>query len=166
MITIIILLILAGITIATLTNSGLFGKSQEAKEKWNNAQRDEEAKISELANEIDKNIDATRDNKTWTEIYRGTITDCANIDFTQFSEIRICFTIAEFSNKQYSSWNYFTVKELFEEFNLYVFAHTNIYVRICLKRDNNNKYNYSAQDTITGSSTWTVNTFGHLIEGI
>lgn len=41
-ITIIILLILAGITISSLTNSGLFDKVKEAKEKWKNAQEENE----------------------------------------------------------------------------------------------------------------------------
>lgn len=51
-ITIIILLILAGISIATLTNTGLFGKAKEAKQKAQNAKIDEEIKLSEYENSI------------------------------------------------------------------------------------------------------------------
>ena len=40
-ITIIILLILAGISISALTNQGLFGKAQQAKQEAENAQREE-----------------------------------------------------------------------------------------------------------------------------
>ena len=42
-ITIIILLILAGISISALTNQGIFGKAQQAKQEAENAQRNEEA---------------------------------------------------------------------------------------------------------------------------
>ena len=52
MITIIILLILAGISIQALTNTGLFGKAQEAKEKTNLAQENEEMTLNEYLNEI------------------------------------------------------------------------------------------------------------------
>ena len=44
-ITIIILLILAGISIASLTSSGLFGKAEEAKVKTEIANIEEEANI-------------------------------------------------------------------------------------------------------------------------
>ena len=46
-ITIIILLILAGISIASLTQTGLFGKTQEAKQKTENAQAEENATLGE-----------------------------------------------------------------------------------------------------------------------
>ena len=52
-ITIIILLILAGIAIAQLQNNGLFGKSQQAKGKWENAQVEEELELGRTANKID-----------------------------------------------------------------------------------------------------------------
>ena len=55
-ITIIILLILAGISIATLTGSGLFEKAREAREEWHNAQKDEEMQMEKYINEIDANI--------------------------------------------------------------------------------------------------------------
>lgn len=66
-ITIIILLILAGITIAQLSNSGLFNKTQEAKEKWNNAEKDENEIIAKYSNEIDSYVDGNRGTVTLTE---------------------------------------------------------------------------------------------------
>ena len=53
-ITIIILLILAGISISTLTNTGIFEKAKEAKQKSENAQKEEDRLISEYEKEIVK----------------------------------------------------------------------------------------------------------------
>ena len=55
-ITIIILLILAGISISTLTNTGIFGKAKEAKQKSEDAALDQNTKLDEYENEIDKYI--------------------------------------------------------------------------------------------------------------
>ena len=52
-ITVIILLILAGITIAQLSNNGLFGKVEIAKWEYENAQEDEEKKLEKFDEEID-----------------------------------------------------------------------------------------------------------------
>ena len=53
-ITIIILLILAGISISTLTNTGIFEKAKEAKQKSGNAQKEEDRLIFEYEKEIVK----------------------------------------------------------------------------------------------------------------
>ena len=53
-ITIIILLILAGISISALTNQGLFGKAKEAKEKMQQAQRNEQEMLSQYMDELNK----------------------------------------------------------------------------------------------------------------
>ena len=53
MITIIILLILASISIASLTGNGLFEKAKLATQKYANAQGKEETEIAKLTNEID-----------------------------------------------------------------------------------------------------------------
>ena len=45
-ITIVILLILAGISISTLTNTGIFQKAKDAKSASENAERDEDTLIS------------------------------------------------------------------------------------------------------------------------
>lgn len=63
-ITIIILLILAGISIAQLTGNGLFEKAKLAKEESKNAQEDEEDKIKQYGNEIDSYVDGNRDTVT------------------------------------------------------------------------------------------------------
>ena len=53
-ITIIILLILAGITIASLRSSGLFSAAQDAKTKTEEKQLEENTTLNEYANEIAK----------------------------------------------------------------------------------------------------------------
>ena len=65
-ITIIILLILAGISISALTNQGLFEKATEAKQKSENAQKDENEKIGNYIAQIYaielKNVDTNKTN--------------------------------------------------------------------------------------------------------
>ena len=53
-ITIVILLILAGISISTLTNTGIFQKAKDAKKTSENAQKEEDKLISEYEKEIVK----------------------------------------------------------------------------------------------------------------
>ena len=51
-ITIVILLILAGISISTLTNTGIFQKAKDAKQKYENEQKNERSLISKYQKEI------------------------------------------------------------------------------------------------------------------
>ena len=51
-ITIVILLILAGISISTLTNTGIFQKAKDAKQKSENAHKEEESFLTEYEKEI------------------------------------------------------------------------------------------------------------------
>lgn len=60
-ITIIILLILAGISIAQLTGNGLFEKAKMAKEVSKNAQDYEETQIAKYTNEINSYVSGNRD---------------------------------------------------------------------------------------------------------
>ena len=53
-ITIIILLILAGISISALTNTGIFQKAKEAKEKTQNAEKEQSQTLSEYEKELNK----------------------------------------------------------------------------------------------------------------
>ena len=53
-ITIVILLILAGISISTLTNTGIFQRAKDAKQKSENSQKEEDKLISEYEKEIVK----------------------------------------------------------------------------------------------------------------
>lgn len=55
-ITIIILLILAGITISTIMQTGLFKNTKLAKEKHENAERIENFTLSEYSNEVNKYV--------------------------------------------------------------------------------------------------------------
>ena len=55
-ITIIILLILATISIQSLTNTGLFAKAQEAKEKSQNAEENQAKTLNEYEDELNKYI--------------------------------------------------------------------------------------------------------------
>ena len=62
--TIIILLILAGITISSLTNTGIFGKAKEAKEKSEDAQRNEQDMLGQYMNEHNKQTSEEKFEKT------------------------------------------------------------------------------------------------------
>lgn len=55
-ITIIILLILAGVTIASLTGTGLFGKAKEAGGKSKNAANEENVTLRDYENWIDNEL--------------------------------------------------------------------------------------------------------------
>ena len=63
-ITIIILLILAGITISSLTNTGIFGRAKEAKEKTQQAQRNEQEILSQYMDELNKQSSDEKFEKT------------------------------------------------------------------------------------------------------
>lgn len=63
-ITIIILLILAGISIATLTNTGLFEKAKEAEQKSKNAQELGNITLADYENKIDSAVNVSRDTVT------------------------------------------------------------------------------------------------------
>ena len=59
-ITIILLLILAGVTISTLSNNGIFERAKEARDKYKNAQNEEEMQIAKYSNEIDSYVSSGR----------------------------------------------------------------------------------------------------------
>ena len=66
-ITIVILLILAGITIAQLSNSGLFDKSKQSKEESENAIEKEETEMAKYENEINNYVSGNREGITLTQ---------------------------------------------------------------------------------------------------
>lgn len=83
-ITIIILLILAGITISALAETNLFQKTQEAKEKYKNAQELENKYLEEYEKEISKNTSienkgTTKGRYILFEIYDHISGDSASI---------------------------------------------------------------------------------------
>ena len=61
-ITIIILLILAGISISALTNTGIFQKAKDAKQKSEDAALDQNTKLDEYENELDKYLTKQNEN--------------------------------------------------------------------------------------------------------
>ena len=61
-ITIVILLILAGISISALTNTGIFQKAKEAKQKSEDASLDQNTKLDEYENELDKYLPKQNEN--------------------------------------------------------------------------------------------------------
>ena len=66
-ITIIILLILATISIQSLTNTGLFAKAQEAKEKTKNATENQAKILNEYEDELNKYVSgASKVDTDWT----------------------------------------------------------------------------------------------------
>ena len=56
-ITIIILLILAGVTLGTLSRTGIFSKATNSKDRYVNAQEKEKTEIAKATNEIDSYVD-------------------------------------------------------------------------------------------------------------
>lgn len=72
-ITIVILLILAGISISALTNTGIFQKAKDAKQKSENAALDQNTKLDEYENEIDKYIPEQGGEKLVDKVNGGTI---------------------------------------------------------------------------------------------
>ena len=72
-ITIVILLILAGISILALTNTGIFQKAKEAKQKSEDASLDQNTKLDEYENEIDKYLPEQGGEKLVDKVNGGTI---------------------------------------------------------------------------------------------
>ena len=72
-ITIIILLILAGISISALTNTGIFQKAKDAKQKSEDAALDQNTKLDEYENEIDKYLPEQGGEKLVDKVNGGTI---------------------------------------------------------------------------------------------
>ena len=72
-ITIIILLILAGISISALTNTGIFQKAKDAKQKSEDATLDQNTKLDEYENELDKYLPEQGGEKLVEKVNDGTI---------------------------------------------------------------------------------------------
>ena len=62
-VTIIILLILAGITVSSLTNTGIFEKAKEARDKTANATENQAKTLNEYEDELNKHISGTAGKK-------------------------------------------------------------------------------------------------------
>ena len=88
-ITIIILLILAGISISALTNTGIFGKAKDAKQKSANAELDQNTKLDEYENEIDKYLPKKNNNKTVEQSKEKVLSTEKNIELVDTKENKI-----------------------------------------------------------------------------
>lgn len=103
-ITIIILLILAGITINSLTGGGLFEKAQLAKQESEDVQKKENVTLEDYENKINEYISGTRENSNWK--FLKTVVGTESIDISSITcdelyievnynqdNIRYCFNI-------------------------------------------------------------------------
>lgn len=100
-ITIIILLILAGVTIGQLTENGLFEKIKLAEEKYTNEEKLENETLKNYNNQIKQYIYGTRDELTGKEIGISGYTHIfrASLNNTEISEKQLSdFTRTTFNN--------------------------------------------------------------------
>ena len=88
-ITIIILLILAGISISALTNTGIFGKAKDAKQKSADAELDQNTKLDEYENEIDNYLPKQNSNKTVEQSKEKVLSTEKNIELVDAKENKI-----------------------------------------------------------------------------
>ena len=77
-ITIVILLILAGISISTLTNTGIFQKAKEAKQKSENATLEQNKLLDNYEKEVDQYLPAFTGTTVKEAIQHGRILNAAN----------------------------------------------------------------------------------------
>ena len=88
-ITIIILLILAGISISALTNTGIFQKAKDAKQKSADAELDQNTKLDEYENEIDNYLPKQNSNKTVEQAKEKVLSTEKNIELVDAKENKI-----------------------------------------------------------------------------
>ena len=88
-ITIIILLILAGISISALTNTGIFGKAKDAKQKSADAELDQNTKLDSYENEIDNYLSKQNSNKTVEQSKEKVLSTEKNIELVDAKENKI-----------------------------------------------------------------------------
>ena len=120
-VTVIILLILAGITISQLSGSGLFERAKGARDKWQNAQNEEEIQISKYNNEIEEYIDNIRNSSaSYKEDIlfsgnetEGTFTFNDNHKLDEYNMVRILYADVGTTNKLKNfQTQTFSIKEL------------------------------------------------------
>ena len=103
-ITIIILLILAGVAIGQLTGNGLFDKVKLAKEKSEEAQEKENETLGDYENEIDKYLSNSRVDSDNTQLKKlGTLTGLGSessnyLELKECNEIMVTFKIGTVTN--------------------------------------------------------------------
>ena len=89
MITIIILLILAGISISALTNTGIFQRAKDAKQKSADAELDQNTKLDSYENEIDNYLPKQNNNKTVEQAKEKVLSTEKNIELVDAKENKI-----------------------------------------------------------------------------
>ena len=110
--TIIVLIILAGISINALNNNGIFEKAKEAKDKWKNAQEDEELQIAKYSNEVEffsRGSNSFKVTLLWegTGSHGDTITYINNHNIDEFDSIKfLYYTTNESDNGWYQEPEY------------------------------------------------------------
>ena len=121
-ITIIILLILAGISISALTSTGLFEKAKEAKQKSENAQEEEHTILENYGDEIDK-IVGSRDQVTISKEEYETLKN-ANSYSTEEKEVGTwidgskLYKVSIPCNMQFSGRNWYSFDLGLSKFNI------------------------------------------------
>ena len=111
--TIIVLIILAGISINALNNNGIFERAKEARDKYRNAQNEEETQIAKYSNEI--NMYNTRNSTSKKDLLyssgnsnisdtNATFTLNNTIDNYDFIQVICTMTDGRPLCKQYSSF--------------------------------------------------------------
>ena len=88
-ITIIILLILAGISISALTNTGIFQKAKDAKQKSADAELDQNTKLDSYENEIDNYLPKQNNNKTVEQAKEKVLSTEKNIELVDAKRNKI-----------------------------------------------------------------------------
>ena len=88
-VTIVVLLILAGISIAALTNTGIFQKAKDAKQKSADAELDQNTKLDEYENEIDNYLPKQNSNKTVEQAKEKVLSTEKNIELVDAKENKI-----------------------------------------------------------------------------
>ena len=82
-ITIIILLILAGISISALTNTGIFGKAKDAKQKSDEAALDQNTKLDEYESEINAYLPGQNNGGGGETVVKVTLVDGSTVNLTK-----------------------------------------------------------------------------------
>lgn len=177
-ITIVILIILAGVSITLiLGNNGIIAKSQFAVQKQDEVIANEQVWLAEMNSKAESYITGTREQITvdkeqyetlladvnalkskvneltnWEEIYRGIYNQVSNIDVTNYKKIRITFTE---NDSQYVGWQEFDISQLKNnEFQAIAFANTTAYIRVVLILEDN-KISYSR---VNNPNNWSLTT--------
>ena len=120
-ITIIILLILAGVAITTLTQTGLFENAKQAKNAMENAQNEENTILSDYSSEINEYISSNRNDKENSQSLINKDDGIYNK-----SEGGYIFNTSQ-NNITYTSNNIITLSESIENYNYIEFECDNNY---------------------------------------